>query len=177
MNALSNSKRAINCQIDKMLLCYGINAKKWKLTNLPKKLELLQELNIIAPNIVRKIIRMRNDLEHEYKHPEKEKVEDAIDISNLFIEASNRKLEIWEHFYIVDKEYEAWDFENDIDIWFFQNKSEFKIIGHKNYKKIGENIINTTNKEEYKALLKLAISPEDEIGKETVQYLITLTCE
>lgn len=175
VNALSNSKRAIDCQVDKMLECYGINAKKWNLRNFPAKLDLLKDIGVVAPRIVRKVITTRNYLEHDYKCPEKESVEDAIDVAHLFVEASNRKLTIWEHFYIVDKEYNSWNFEKNINIRFDHDEGKFRIHGNRDHKRIGESIITTANKDEYIALLKIAISTKDEINDETIQYLISLS--
>src|ERR1051325_7929482 len=64
VNALSNSKRAIDCQVDKILYCLSLNTKR---QNFPSKIELLKEIGIVAPRILRKVISKRNYLEHEYK--------------------------------------------------------------------------------------------------------------
>ena len=88
VNSLSNSKRAIDCQISKTLQCFGISTNK----NFPKKMEMLQKMGIVAPRIVRKVTRARNYLEHDFKTPEQEQVEDAIDIAILFVLALNNVL-------------------------------------------------------------------------------------
>lgn len=59
VNALSNSKRAIDYQVDIVLDCLGIppgNAGR-------RKLELLNEIGIVAPGIIKKIRDARNLLE------------------------------------------------------------------------------------------------------------------
>ncbi|PVZ20475.1 MULTISPECIES: hypothetical protein [unclassified Pseudomonas] len=58
------------------------NAKR---SNVPKKIERLKALGLLAPSLLRKVVDMRNILEHEYSTPELEKVEDALDIASLFV--------------------------------------------------------------------------------------------
>lgn len=58
--------------------------------NFPTKLDKLNQLGIIAPRILKKINHIRNLLEHQYKIPKKEEVEDAIDVAMLFIEYTNK---------------------------------------------------------------------------------------
>jgi len=49
-------------------------------------------MGITSPNILKKINGVRNLLEHEYKYPSKEKVEDAIDVTELFLSATERMI-------------------------------------------------------------------------------------
>ena len=93
INCLSNVKRAIECQIDSLLIGFGLfeRAKKqnW---NLPKKLKVLNEIGIVSPRILNKINKLRNLLEHGYSIPNREKVEDALDVANLFIKYTDKFL-------------------------------------------------------------------------------------
>lgn len=86
INALSNTKRALECQCDLLLLVFGFSnqprKKKW---NFPTKLDLILELGVVAPRILRRVNKMRNLLEHEYIWPDKSKVEDALDVVSMFI--------------------------------------------------------------------------------------------
>ena len=93
INGLSNIKRAIDCQIDSILYTYGL-FKKSKKENwyFPKKIDILNNLGIVSPRILTKINRLRNLLEHQYEQPEEEKVTDALDIAELFIEYTDRFL-------------------------------------------------------------------------------------
>ncbi len=85
INALSNTKRGIDCQIDSLLFGFGLYEKsKKERWDFPDKVKLLSSLNILSPNILQKINRKRNLLEHEYKNFTKEEVEDALDVANLF---------------------------------------------------------------------------------------------
>lgn len=83
---MSNVKRAIECRIDELLygLCLHVKSEneKW---NFPKKIQVLGDLGIIVPRILKKINRKRNQLEHQYVQPTQEDVEDALDVTNLFI--------------------------------------------------------------------------------------------
>ncbi len=56
------------------------------------KVALLKEIGIVAPRILRKVDEPRNSLEHSYKDPTIQEVEDALDIAALFIEATNRSI-------------------------------------------------------------------------------------
>jgi hypothetical protein len=91
VNALSNVKRAIDCQLDILLHDYGyyIKSKKEK-WNFPDKINFLKNKKIIAPRILEKINRIRNLLEHEFKVPQQEAVEDALDVATLFIGYAER---------------------------------------------------------------------------------------
>jgi hypothetical protein len=68
VNGLANAKRAIDCQVEKLLACLGLPSAR----SFPKKMDLLTEIGVVAPRIVTKVVRARNYLEHEYRKPEKE---------------------------------------------------------------------------------------------------------
>ncbi|WMW25116.1 hypothetical protein RE474_13690 [Methanolobus sediminis] len=93
LDCLSNTKRAIECQIDSLLmyLCLYSMAKKKNL-GFPAKIEILNDMGILSPRILTKINKTRNLLEHSYQIPDKEKVEDALDIAYLFIQNTGRYL-------------------------------------------------------------------------------------
>lgn len=93
INCLSNCKRAIESQIDTLLFVFGLNEKQKKdRWNFPKKIEILNLSGIISPRILIKINKLRNTLEHEYLQPDLEKVEDAVDITNLFLNYTDKYL-------------------------------------------------------------------------------------
>lgn len=86
VNALSNAKRAIDCQVTNILHGFGISIPK----QFPTKLEKIASLGLVAPRIVKKIIRLRNLLEHEFHNPQLTEVDDAVDVATLFLEATRR---------------------------------------------------------------------------------------
>jgi hypothetical protein len=86
VNALSNIKRAIDCQMDSLLtgFCLYERSKKenWKY---PRKVETLNRIGVVSPRILSKINQKRNLLEHEYELPKREDVKDALDVATLFL--------------------------------------------------------------------------------------------
>lgn len=86
VNALSNTKRALDCQIEIIICEHGLQKKlKKERWNFPKKIKFLREKRIVAPRVLEKINKTRNTLEHDFKKPTKDNVEDALDITTLFI--------------------------------------------------------------------------------------------
>lgn len=172
INALSNSKRAIDCQIDKALYCFGIDAKKWKLWNFPKKLEFIQDLGFLAPRIIGKVIKIRNLLEHEYKFPEKNEVEDAIDIAMLFLDVTNRSLQLFcDSFILGDAKNMYTDdhrFNHCIYFTFDYSLKKFELRGYKSDKRCETNI-DPSDKEKYMVALKLGFYAEKLLFNETVE--------
>ena len=53
--------------------------------NFPKKVQVLQQLGIVAPKILKKINKKRNELEHQYVKPNEGDVNDALDVATLFL--------------------------------------------------------------------------------------------
>jgi len=86
MNALSNSKRSIDCQINNLLSVLGLS----KSGNIHKKIERIENVGILAPRILKKVNKIRNLLEHEFQKPTAYEAEDAVDIAALFIEATEK---------------------------------------------------------------------------------------
>jgi hypothetical protein len=103
VNALSNAKRSLECQLDSLMLAFEMHgvSKKW---NVPKKLEILKKINVIAPRVLAKTNRHRNEMEHEYSCPTHEVVSDFVDVVALFLDATK--------VHIFDRQCE-WTFSNE----------------------------------------------------------------
>ena len=90
VNALGNIKRAIECRIDSLLYNYCLHVKsekeKW---DFPTKIEVIQQLGIVAPRILKKINKKRNELEHRYVKPTQADVDDGLDVAELFLVSTN----------------------------------------------------------------------------------------
>ncbi|MBX8621078.1 hypothetical protein K4754_03455 [Pseudomonas glycinae] len=86
VNATTNVKRAIVGQLDQLLISFGYQSLRW---NVPKKIERVRALGLLAPSLLRKVVDMRNFLEHEYATPELKNVEEALDIASLFVMSSS----------------------------------------------------------------------------------------
>jgi hypothetical protein len=86
INALSNAKRALDCQIECLLATFGLlkvaRKEHW---GLPRKLTTIRALGLVAPGILEKINRLRNLLEHEFADPDIEVVKDALDTISIFV--------------------------------------------------------------------------------------------
>ena len=57
--------------------------KKWAF---PKKIEAIQKIGLVSPNILNLINSKRIQVEHYHKEPVKEEVTEFIDITEMFIE-------------------------------------------------------------------------------------------
>lgn len=90
INSLSNTKRAIDSQLDSLLVGFGLSerANKW---NFPTKVNYLNNVGILS-GILTKINKKRNLLEHEYKNPSIEEVKDALGVAKFFISYTDKYL-------------------------------------------------------------------------------------
>lgn len=82
VNSLTNSKRAIDCEIFNVLSALSIPEPY----SFPARLEKLQSLGLLAPRLIRRVVQLRNLLEHQYHKPSASEVEDALDIAAMFME-------------------------------------------------------------------------------------------
>lgn len=90
-SAISHSKRAVCCIIDRLLLNY--HQKKILTFSYPQKIERLNDIGISVPEIIHElIIKPRNDIEHYYTQPEKKSAKRALDLAGLFLEALDDEL-------------------------------------------------------------------------------------
>ncbi|MCB2297051.1 hypothetical protein [Clostridium tagluense] len=114
IDAMSNAKRAIECQIDSIISILGYDYKIFDSRNsyletkkfikeyfkeevvdgLTDRIKLLQVLNIAPTFLISKIRNLRNKVEHEYIMPTYQEVKESIEIAELFINSSMRKISI-----------------------------------------------------------------------------------
>ncbi len=86
VNAISNAKRAIDCQITSIFAALRVPAAR----SFPARLESFARLGLLAPRILVKTVKLRNVLEHEFHKPSTNEAEDAVDIATLFVEATKQ---------------------------------------------------------------------------------------
>lgn len=104
VNALSNVKRAIECQCDVIHFSLGIPYEK---LNFPKKVENLQAMGISPSVLFKNINAIRVELEHFYKRPDPGRVSDAIEIAQLFLDLTTLCLtNFWEDFTFIPEDHE-----------------------------------------------------------------------
>ena len=103
VNALTNAKRAIDCQTDTFLSALGFSPN-----NLAKQLgkdsvkslqafctnqdqplgfRVLESLGLVTTSLVARVRKIRHLLEHQYKKPTRKAVSDAIEIASLYVRA------------------------------------------------------------------------------------------
>ena len=87
INTLSNIKRALHCQTDCILKSFGLYKSRM---NFPEKLKTMAKIGIVDANILSKINKNRNLLEHEYVIPNKDQVEDFFSATSLFTSATTK---------------------------------------------------------------------------------------
>lgn len=176
INALSNAKRAIDCQIDEVFCRFGINYQKIPTAiesfvgfyefqdDISYKLKIIQALNLAPGFIIGKARTLRNKLEHFYKVPTKNEVKDAIDIADLFIRTVDGifRSQINE-FYITDQTnfIEDYDFTNGYAIEFDPEKRILNINEHINGKRTRK-VSMTINDPEFYGFIRLMNSINDE---------------
>jgi hypothetical protein len=91
VNALSNAKRAIDQQVNTILR--ALRQRPHRLV-FPEKLKALEECGVTTPGILRRLNRTRNELEHAFSLPERERVEDAVDTAWLFLKATSELAQV-----------------------------------------------------------------------------------
>ncbi|MDA3879485.1 MAG: hypothetical protein PF436_03775 [Prolixibacteraceae bacterium] len=158
INALTNAKRAIDCQIDTSFNIFGISYDNIsmssedlvKLVNidasdLPFKLKLVRALDFAPSGVISNIRTLRNKLEHYYKKPEKNEVDSAIELAELFIlSVENRIRFIEENLSLTDRKnyIEYGVYNSSVNIDFCKAEKHFKLDYYKARKKIETEIID-----------------------------------
>jgi hypothetical protein len=89
VDALSNAKRALHCQVDSVLYALGLHGALGS-SPFPKKLEVLGEIGVVTREALRRVNTSRNMMEHEYVVPTENEVGLFVDVVALFIEATSR---------------------------------------------------------------------------------------
>lgn len=112
VDGLSNAKRAIECQIDSLISYIGYdykifdnsteytttkkyikqNYKGKDVIGVTDRVKFLNILGLAPLYLVSKIRNLRNIMEHEYIIPREEEVKEAIEVAEVFVHASERKI-------------------------------------------------------------------------------------
>ena len=117
INALTNAKRAIDCQIDTALTLFGIDCKNFPQSSndiidhtgfsnedLPYKLKLIRALDFAPSGLISRTRSLRNKLEHKFQVPDREEVKDAIELAELFLLSLDSHLNLIENeFFVTDE--------------------------------------------------------------------------
>lgn len=157
-NALSNAKRAIDCQVDAVTNVLGIKKERF----FPKKADKFSELGLMAPRVIKRINQLRNYLEHEFKIPEQERVEDAVDTATLFVELTQRVFRNFQTAFKFgggDEELMHSYSSNYVQVSFSYKLKQFEVECVSNKESILNETIDSSCKE-YIPLLKLTLSSD-----------------
>lgn len=185
INALTNAKRAIDCQTDKVFYSIGLDPNDFPKAieefvlksknspvkkDLPVKLKFLQAMGFAPAEIIAKTRLLRNKLEHFYEEPSKEEVSNAIELAELFILATGSKSKtVWD-FSITDDDKKS-KIDGHLHVSFNNKKSLFNLQRSYTGKKIQ---IKSTTVEFYH-FLKIATSFDyDEDVQDSVIDLVDL---
>jgi hypothetical protein len=85
INAVGNAKRALHLQVETICSGYGYKAKS---KDFPPKLTFLRDIGIVAPKVIEKLNKIRNQIEHDYYCPTVDEANDFIDVVELFLYAT-----------------------------------------------------------------------------------------
>ncbi len=179
VNAISNIKKAIDAQIDRVIEFLGYDYKKFDQDKMlieqinqlqldagrknvePFKLNFINALDMVPVKLVREIREVRNELKHEYIMPNKLEIEKSLEIAELFINNTNYKMfSIFLQDYNVTNEYK----ENKpkipipfLSVMYESVEGIFKLRYYDNDFESGD-ILITNKDEEYIFLVKASIS-------------------
>lgn len=161
LNAITNAKRAIVAQMDQALLSFGYPATSW---NIPRKLEALMSLGLVAPRILRRVSSTRNLLEHEYRRPSEKEIEDAIDLAALFVASIKPLISLFPDEFIVGQEYERvthFAFKRELVFSMAGAKNEdrarFRICARRDGVLVGETFVDYKDRE-FAPIVRLAVA-------------------
>ncbi len=92
VDALKNVKSAIDSQFDILLETFGLlKLSERQQCPFPRKIEVLNRLDIVAPRVLKKVNQGRIELEHYHRRPDREEVLDFLDIADQFVEPFRRR--------------------------------------------------------------------------------------
>ncbi|MCP4605846.1 MAG: hypothetical protein GY847_35920 [Proteobacteria bacterium] len=189
VNALTNAKRAIDCQVDMLLTCFGYDPFK-KLPkqvndyldgyqsvhgkiNAPQKLKLIQTIGAAPSGLISGARRLRNRLEHNYELPTKDEAQESIELASLFIGSVN--------YFLSQFDNAPWLYCNDeydpaILISYHQKEHEFSVSADDDYGKSCFDEIRVGLEDSlYLPLLRLqGTLGKEESARDALQYLLTV---
>ncbi len=104
VNAISNAKRAMDCQIERMTSALGFAPTQLRVqlgkslvrmiegraapTHLPFVYRFLESLGAFTPSLVDRVRLLRHDVEHRFQRPTRRKATEAVEIATLFVRAT-----------------------------------------------------------------------------------------
>ncbi|WP_133475473.1 hypothetical protein [Sediminibacterium goheungense] len=90
INALSNAKRAIECQMECILKAFTLFSSR---ITFPEKQVILTKIGLPASTMLNRFNKIRNDLEHRYLPPTPEQARESVELADMFIRSSRNYLD------------------------------------------------------------------------------------
>jgi hypothetical protein len=91
-NAISYSKLAVACRIDRLLWHHHLSS--CHRAKFPQKLEVLRCIGVKIPGVVQRlVIEPRNEIEHAYRAPEEGEARNAVEIAEMCVAATEEEAE------------------------------------------------------------------------------------
>lgn len=166
INALTNAKRAIDCQVEAIIEVLSLR----KARQFPVKLERINEIGLVAPRVLKRLNKLRNALEHDFVSPSRDEVEDFIDVASLFIELSNGLFRMYAcQFAVYDQQTHG--NKNGFQVNLNRDDNSMEVNMYKTNGKVATYIVNP-GEDEYIPLVKLAIKTDWGDSIETDEQLI-----
>ena len=154
VNAVTNAKRAIDCEVDRFITSIGYTPDKlpknardfnkrynqlYGSVEVPQKFQLLRSLGIAPITLISKIREIRHLLEHQYQLPKESEAAEAVEIAELFICAVDYSLNNFRDMVsIFDNEKELHEGHHTDALLLNYDDGAFTFIGYKNKKQINE---------------------------------------
>ncbi len=198
INAVTNAKRAIDCQVDTLLAYIGYGTKTKRLppnvtdyikrhslpdesADVTQRLKLIRALEAAPSNLISKIRGIRNLLEHEYKLPTDTQTYEAIELATLFVGSLSNVINTFLEGLDISNEEDM--FQRDYRLWdnclriLFREEGYFEIIGKANRLEAGRMQISNTESQYLELLrLNIAIGINGNVDDALYDLLKTIHC-
>jgi hypothetical protein len=201
INAITNAKRAIDCQVDTLLSSIGYkpntdlpqNVKDYikkhssynEIVNITERIKLVSCLEAAPSKVISKIRGIRNLLEHEYSLPTIEQAYEAIELATLFIGTINNVLHTFIDGFEISSEEKK--FEGDSRLWknvmyvaYYDNDNYFQLGTTdkvKQYKQRPDLILKTETQYLELIRLNIAIGTNGNIEDAFYDLIQTIKCD
>jgi hypothetical protein len=172
VNAIGNAKRAVHMLVESFFELLGLK-QAFERAKFPKKLEVIQQLEAFPTRLISSLNKSRNEVEHEYQRISLDRVEDFVEVAELFYRLCYPFLKRMVNSIHVGLENDNRDLE-----WLLNPfESQVSIIENRNSSFLdlpaGKVFYNFSEKKEDRQVLK-TIKPKQDNSYEWLPYLNSL---
>jgi hypothetical protein len=187
INAITNAKRAIDCQTDLVLKLLGIDFDK-ELPNAAKhfinqigtrqdsnekyNLKLIEALGIAPIGLVSKVRKLRHQLEHYYQIPLHDDAREALELAELYINSTQHRLDTANDMIMTNEVYDFYNLVKGVSFNFLSGDLSMNISI--NYSNEIEEIKFFKSAVEFYFFLKISMFYDDEdVLSDCIKGLLT----